>query len=164
MRGGETVTISDLTLTSTVHDVKTQYAQISGQLQDKIKILLNKKPAADLKTLSDLGITGDNVEFTVMLMGGGATPSATTPAASSPTVEKSDPQMMEIDSQTPAPESEKAQAEAETKPEAQMGSADEILKSEEFWSDLRGFLGQRLRDDGHGEKLAGIFREAYGRQ
>ena len=172
MRGGETVTISDLTLTSTIHDVKTQYSQKTSQLQDKIKLLLNKKPAADLKTLQELGVSGENVEFTVMLMGGGgATPSATTPA-----VEKSDPGIaapvvpaakedkMEVDSQAPAPESEKAQAEAESKPDAQASSAREILKTDEFWSDLKGFLGQRLRDEGEGQKVVTLFREAYSKR
>ena len=160
MRSGETITLADITLDSSIHDVKTQYAQKSGQPQDKIKLLLNKKPAADLKTLKELGVEGD-VEFSVMVMGGaGATPSAT-PSA----VETTDPiaaaapaaDEMEIDSQAPAPESEKAQAKAAP---SVANTAAEILKTEEFWADLKGFLVQRLRDQGEGEKLAQVFREA----
>ncbi|KAK5125431.1 hypothetical protein LTR85_000540 [Meristemomyces frigidus] len=175
MRGGETVTISDLTPDSTIHDVKTQYAQQSGQQQDKIKLLLNKKPAADLKTLKELGVEGESVELSVMIMGGGsgATPSGT-PSVQSPAVEKSEPSMpvtapapagdpMEVDKETPAPDSEKAQAEADEKPETNTGSAAEILKSDEFWADLKGFLSQRLRDEKEGEKLAQVFREAHGK-
>ncbi|KAK4548483.1 hypothetical protein LTR36_009393 [Oleoguttula mirabilis] len=173
MRGGETVTISDLTPDSTIHDVKTQYAQQSGQQQDKIKLLLNKKPAADLKTLKELGVEGESVELSVMIMGGGsgATPSAT-PVVQSPAVEKSEPSMpvpapgdpMEVDKEASAPESEKAQAEAGDAAEANAGSAAEILKSDEFWADLKGFLVQRLRDEKEGEKLVQVFREAHGKQ
>ncbi|KAK1074205.1 hypothetical protein LTR12_010801 [Friedmanniomyces endolithicus] len=172
MRGsGETIIVADLTLTSTIHDVKTSYAQQSGQPQDKIKLLLNKKPAADLKTLQELGVEGETVEFSVMVMGGGGS------AATTPAVEKSEPVMsapgsapaggddkMEVDSQTPAPASEKALAEADGKASAQGGTVVEMLKGEEFWADLKGFLAQRLRDEGEGEKLAEVFREAYGKR
>ncbi|KAK0285530.1 hypothetical protein LTR35_004869 [Friedmanniomyces endolithicus] len=168
MRGsGETITVADLTLTSTIHDVKTSYAQQSGQPQDKIKLLLNKKPAADLKTLQELGVEGGTVELSVMIMGGGGS------AATTPAVEKSEPVMsaplggddkMDVDSsQTPAPASEKAQAEADGKADAQGGTVAEMLKGEEFWADLKGFLAQRLRDEGEVEKLAKVFREAFGK-
>ncbi|KAK5741228.1 hypothetical protein LTR17_004168 [Elasticomyces elasticus] len=164
MRGGETVTVGDLTLTSTVHDVKTAYAGKSGVQQDKIKLLLNKKPAGDLKTLGELGVDGESVDFSVMIMGG-ATP-ATTPA-----VEKSEPTMpvpavgggedkMEIDSQ--APGSEKAQADAQEKAgDPKASGVDDMLQSEEFWADLKGFLTQRLRDEGEGAKLVEVFKAAY---
>lgn len=181
MRGGEALTISDLTPDSTIHHVKTQYAQQSGQPQDKIKLLFNKKPAADLKTLRELGVEGESVELSVMIMagGGGGGTGASTPAVQSPAVEKSEPSMsapasapagepagepMEVDKTASAPESEKAQAEAEEKPEAQTSSTEDILKSEEFWADLKGFLAQRLRDEGEGEKLALVFREACGKR
>ena len=88
MKGGETVTISDLTVDSTIHDVKTQFAQKSSLQQDKIRLLLNKKPAADLKSLKDLGVEGDTVEFSAMIMGGGG---ASTPGTATPPPEKSAP-------------------------------------------------------------------------
>lgn len=167
MRSGETITLSDITLNTTIHDLKSQYSAKSGAQLDKIKLLLNKKPAADLKTLKELGVEGD-VEFSVMLMGGGTggTPSATTPAT-----EKVEPLMaapvpaaaaedkMDVDPPAPAPESEKAQAEA-GEPKTQGEDVQSILKTEEFWADVKGFLAQRLRDDKEGERLAGVFREA----
>ena len=174
MRGGEAVTVTDLTLESTIHEVKTQYAQKSGHPQEKIKMLYNKKPAADLKTLKDLGISGESVDLSVMIMGAGTTPTPGSPAVSSPTTEKSQPTLptggaapsagdaMDVDKEAPAPASEKAQAEAETKPEAHTNTVSEILGSEEFWQDLKGFLGQRLRDETEGEKLMKAFREAHG--
>ncbi|EMC97423.1 hypothetical protein BAUCODRAFT_33139 [Baudoinia panamericana UAMH 10762] len=172
MRGGETVTLADLTLQSTIHDIKTQYAQQSSQPQDKIKLLLNKKPAADLKTLQELGVAGETVELSVMIMGAGA---ATPTAATTPAVEKSEPvapstaeppavDKMDVDEKTPAPSSEKAQAEAEAKPEAQANTAHQILASEEFWTDLKGFLSQRLRDDQEAGTLVQVFREAHAKQ
>ena len=39
-----------------------------------------------------------------------------------------------------------------------------MLAGEEFWVDLRGFLVQRLRDEGEGENVFGVFREAWDRQ
>ena len=166
MRSGETVTLSDITLDTSIHDLKSQYSQKANQPIDKVKLLLNRKPAADLKTLKELGVEG-NVEFTVMVMGGGSS----TPAVASPAVEKAEPPLpipapasdkMDIDSPDPAPESEKAQLEAQSK--AVASSASEILQTEEFWTDLKGFLAQRLRDQSEGEKLAGVFREAFKRR
>lgn len=172
MRTGETITIPDLTPdSSTIHDIKTIYAQKTGLQQDKIKLLLNKKPAADLKTLKELGVDAD-FELSVMIMGG-ATPSAGASQVSSPVVEKGEPVLaaaaapvavedkMDVDS--PAPESEKAQVEATEKASAGTDSAEGILQTEEFWSDLKGFLVQRLRDEEQGAKVAKTFREAWKR-
>lgn len=166
MRSGEAVTISDLELDSTIHDIKTQYAAKSGQPQDKIKLLYNKKPAADLKTLKDLGVERD-VELSVMIMGGGA-PSGT--PAMSPAVEKSQATLIPSaggtkDAVAPtasAPGSEEAGAQAEDKMDTapDTGSASAMLTTDEFWSDLKGFLTQRLRDEKEAERLAGLFREA----
>ncbi|KAI5365405.1 putative Ubiquitin-like domain-containing protein [Septoria linicola] len=168
MKAGDTVTLSDVTLDTTIYDIKSQYAQQTSLQQDKIKLLLNKKPTADLKTLKDLGVEG-NVEFSIMIMGGsGATPRAQSPAVSSPSAfapppapataeSKGDP--MDIDGKTGAPDSEAAANEAAEK-EPSADTAAGILKTEEFWTDLQGFLSQRLRDEKEGQRLAGVFREA----
>jgi ubiquitin-like protein 4 len=172
MRGGDTVTITNLTQQSTIHDVKTQYAQKSGQQQEKIKLLLNKKPAADLKTLQELGVDGESVELSVMIMGGGG---SGTPSASSPAVEKSNPvpsapsasapdsDKMDVDSQGAKPGIEKSHTQMEGQPEAKANSTVDTLKSDAFWADLKTFLAQRLQDDGEGERLAKLFREALGK-
>lgn len=175
MRSGDAVTIEGLTLESTIHDVKTQYAAQSGQPQDRVKLLLQKKPAADLKTLKELGVEGENVEFSVMVMGGGSTGSGAVSGVSSPVVEKSEPLAAakedvgvpggrdgtEMDGQqAAAPDSEQAQAQADEKV-AEPAAAEGMLQTEEFWTDLQGFLAQRLRDEKEGEKLVGTFREAW---
>lgn len=41
-------------------------------------------------------------------------------------------------------------------------SGKDVLGTEQFWSDLKGFLVQRIRDEKEGERLAGVFREAAG--
>ncbi|GAB1743208.1 hypothetical protein NU219Hw_g9064t1 [Hortaea werneckii] len=188
---GDATSIPDLTLETTLHEIKTRYAQLSGLAVEKVKVLHNKKPAGDLKTLREVLVgsgTKDvaniaNVELSVMIMGGAAGTGSTTssqpgsPAVSSPTTEKSqaaagpgaasaattattagkgDP--MDVDKDTPGPDSEKAQAEAGEKPEARTSTVTEILGSDEFWADLKGFLAQRLRDEEEGERLAKRFR------
>ncbi len=161
MRSGATAALFHVTLDTTIHHIKTQYSERTNQPLDKIKLLLNKKPAADLKTLKELGIT-DHVELGVMVMGG----AASTPAASSPAIEKAPildmppADKMDIDSQGAAPLSEKAQTDAAKGTES-VATAQSILETEEFWTDLKGFLSQRLRDQEEGQKLGGIFREAW---
>lgn len=168
MKTGETVTLSSIALDSTIYEIKSQYAQQTSLSQDKIKLLLNKKPTADLKTLKDLGVDSD-VEFSVMVMGGGVpTPRAQSPAVSAPssafapppvpapTESRGDP--MDVDNKTGAPDSEAAANEAAEK-ETSANSSAEILKTDEFWTDLKGFLSQRLRDEKEGERLATLFRE-----
>ncbi|CAK4033008.1 hypothetical protein CB0940_09316 [Lecanosticta acicola] len=173
MRAGQadTVTLSDISLDTTIHEIKTQYAAKTSLPQDKIKLLLNKKPTQDLKTLKELGVPADrdDVEFSVMLMGA----SGTTPRTQSPAVTEKEraPEpavsvpaagdKMEIDEKSPAPESEKAHAEAEKTSPLGGESASAVLKTEEFWADLKGFLSQRLRDEKEGEKLSAVFRDAW---
>jgi hypothetical protein len=183
MRGGETVSIPDLDLSTSIYDIKDQYAKQTSQAHEKIKVLLNKKPAADLKTLKELGVSGD-VEFSLMILGGGgATPSSGTPKASSPAVEKADPadsvpvpevpapstgDKMDIDepASASAPGSEQAQTEAEHAPASKAAtgagpSGPGALNTIEFWNDLQDFLAQRLRDTEEAQRLSKVFKMAW---
>lgn len=162
MRNGETIDIPNITLDTTIHDLKTQYASKTSIPQDKIKVLYNKKPVTDLKTLKDIGI-GSDAELSLMIMGGsGGTPRAQSPAvaAEKERVPVPEPKgdAMQVDEKTSAPESEKANAEAEEKKEAEGAAA--ILKTNEFWADLGGFLSQRLRDDEVAARLLTVFKSA----
>lgn len=151
------MTLSGTSLDDTIHDVKSRYAQKIGLSLDKIKLLLNKKPAADLKTLSELNVDKD-IEITAMLMGGATaevSPAAAAAGVAPNTEEKAVEDKMEIDS---APGSEQAQVEAEA---AAGSGAQEALKTDEFWSDLEGFLAQRLRDQEEASKLAKLFKQAW---
>lgn len=52
--------------------------------------------------------------------------------------------------------------EEEVEPVVAMGdSGREVLDKEEFWGDLRGFLVQRLRDEGERERVWSVFRGAW---
>lgn len=179
MRGGEPVTIPNLALETSIYEIKEQYAKQTSLPHEKIKVLLNKKPAADLKTLKELGVTGD-VEFSVMVLGGGgATPNAGTPNVGSPAIEKADPAAsvptpaapstaddMVIDEQASFPGSEKAQIQAESSsaPGAASGagpSGPGALNTIEFWNDLQDFLSQRLRDTEEAQRLNKVFKMAW---
>lgn len=114
---------------------------------DKLKLLYNKKPVSDSKTLKDvLGPDGEGagagakgVEFSVMVMGGAATLAA---AAAKKAAESSEGGGEKTD---------------ESGVVAQGLSGEGVLATEEFWDDLKGFLQQRVRD----EKVAGEATEAF---
>jgi len=46
-------------------------------------------------------------------------------------------------------------------PVAQGPSGIEVLRTEEFWVDLKGFLTQRLRNEQEGDKLLEVFKKAW---
>lgn len=48
----------------------------------------------------------------------------------------------------------------EDKMEVEMGHGGDVLKTEAFWADLRGFLVQRLKDEGEGDRVVKVFRNA----
>lgn len=180
MRGGETTTLTNISLENSVHDIKAQYAQRISSPLEKIKLLLNKKPAADLKTLQELGIDGD-VELSAMVMGGGTTEATSgsvtsgaeihkTPMAATtaptPKIDTSADEM-EVDSQAAHPGSEKAQMQAEESVTGTTGagpSGPGALHTVDFWQDLEGFLTQRLRDKAEAEKLNALFKHAWANQ
>ncbi|OQO03719.1 hypothetical protein B0A48_10384 [Cryoendolithus antarcticus] len=174
VRGGEgPVTLEGVGLDTSVHDLKTKYAEKTALPQEKIKLLYNKKPAGDLKTLKELGVTGSTVELGVMVLGGAS--AAVTPAA----VEKGNPindttpavpavpaaaaeDKMDVDdppSAIPGPGSETAKAESEGKAKGPSGPG--ALNTGEFWTDLQEFLTQRLRDGEEAERLIKVFKIAW---
>ena len=127
-------------LSTSVHDLKQNVSEQSGIPAEKIKLLYKKKPCADSKTLKELLADGDvDVEFSVMVMGGA---SSTAGGGSA---------------ESPSPTEEPSEA-----PAAQGPSGEALLKTEEFWEDLKGFLAQRLKDQKMSEQLSGIFRKAWG--
>jgi hypothetical protein len=124
-------------LGTSAYDLKSAYASKSGAAVDKIKLLYNKKPVTDSKTLKDLlgdaAESTNDVEFTVMVMGG-------VPAAASPGIQPPEP---------------------EAAPVAQGPSGADVLKEDAFWVDLRGFLQQRIRDNTEAARLSSLFRSAW---
>lgn len=46
-------------------------------------------------------------------------------------------------------------------PAVQGPSGLEVIESVEFWSDLEGYLMQRVRDEGRSKKLVQVFKEGF---
>lgn len=128
-------------MSTSIHDLKQTVAEQASISAEKIKLLYKKKPCADSKTLKDLLAEGEvDVEFSVMVMGGGAASSMAGGAAAEENVG------MEGASEGSV---------------AQGPSGEALLGTEEFWEDLRGFLMQRLKDQKMSEQLSGAFRRAW---
>ena len=159
LKGSDQLDLQAQPPNTTVLELKAQYAEKFSLDKTKIKLLLNKRPCTDLKTLKDIlpDPLPTKADFSVMLLAGASTPSqASTPAPASPAVKADDSQKLPPDS---APLSEHAQAEAEALPHAH-DTATQMLQNDEFWADLKDFLVQRLRDEDQGERLVRIFRKA----
>jgi hypothetical protein len=134
--------LQEQSLDTSILDLKNAVAREVGlEGVGKVRVLWQKKPCADSKSVKDvvgdLEVGGEGVEFSVMIIGGvgGADDSK----KSEPTTE------MEVD----------------TPPVAQGPSGEEVLGTEEFWGDLRGFLVQRLRDEGKAGEVFEAFRGAW---
>lgn len=97
-------------------------------------MLYKKKPCPDSKTVKEIlgdQDVGEEVEFSIMVIGG-------------------------------ATANQDGQTMGETKgPVAQGPSGDEVLGTEGFWDDLRGFLVQRIRDEGKATEVWETFRKGW---
>lgn len=119
-----------------------------------IKVLYNKKPCADSKTIKDvLGSDEpgpEEVEFSIMIMGGAANAAAGTEekGGEEETKEAAEGEGDKLAVDTPVST-------------AQGPSGDEVLESEEFWDDLKGFLSQRLKDEGKAKEVVETFRQGW---
>ncbi len=124
--------LSSQTLNTSIHDVKAAVAKETGIAEDKIKILHKKKPILDSKVLKDLvGEDDTAVEFSVMVMGGAATAAA-------------------------------IGGKQDTQNEVAQGlSGADVLQTQDFWADLKGFLLQRIRDEQLAAELTSTFQEAW---
>jgi len=131
---------SDQSMSTSIHDLKQTVAEQAAISAEKIRLLYKKKPCADSKTLKGLLAEGEvDVEFSVMVMGGSASSTAAGGAV----------------------EENGSTEEASEGPAAQGPSGEALLKTEEFWEDLKGFLMQRLKDQKMSEQLSGVFKRAW---
>ena len=132
------LSLPDTDLGTSVLGLKEMVAkELKMEGTDKIRLLYKRKPAGDVKTIKEVvgkEDVGQEVEFGIMIMG-----------------YKEDSTRKDED--TPMKDAEI--------PVAQGLSGEEVLRGEEFWTDLRGFLVQRLRDEGEAGKLFDKFREAW---
>lgn len=132
------LSLSSQSLTTSIHDLKTAVAKeigVQGLQKENIRVLYKKKPCSDSKTVKEVvgdEDVGKEVEFSVMVIGGAVT----------------------------GQEGSKS-GEAEKGSVAQGPSGDEVLGSEEFWGDLKGFLVQRLRDEEKAGEAWEVFKEGW---
>ena len=106
---------------------------------DRIRVLYKRKPAGDVKTIKEVVGEDDveqEVDFGVMVMG----------YKEDATKKDEDTPMKDVEG-----------------PVAQGASGEEVLTGEDFWIDLRGFLVQRLQDEGKAGEVFHKFRESWER-
>lgn len=143
------ISLPSRSLEMSVLDLKNAVAEKLGESgTEKIRLLYKKKPCADSKTVKD--VVGNEpvasaVEFSVMVIGG----SAGLEETKSATQEGGDVAMTG------------AEEGSTDGPVAQGPSGQEVLQSEEFWIDLKGFLVQRVRDEDAAGKMFDAFRKAW---
>lgn len=120
--------------------------------------MYKKKPVADSKTVAEvIGDAEGDVEFTVMVMGG-ATPSSASARTSVQSEVQSPPAVAPT-------EAEKGLGESGSCTKAPSGavgpSGKEIVVTDEFWTDLRSFVQQRIKDESESERLISVFKTAW---
>ena len=148
------VRLPEQDLGSSILDLKTAVVKQMGEdsvQMSSVKILYKKKPCADSKTVKEVlgeeevdSLRGKEVEFGIMVMG--YKPKAST------------------EDQGTSSSGDKMEGVESTIPVAQGSSGGEELEKEEFWGDLKGFLSQRLRDEGKAGEAFDVFREAWRRK
>lgn len=122
---------------------------------EKIKLLYNKKPVpASKKTVSDVLQgerleKGKTVDMGVMIIGGAPDPPARASAVSGGA------DVPRAGKETPAPLSETTETteKVSSPPPVQGPSGTAILATEEFWTDLQGYLEQRVKDEAQALRL-----------
>ncbi|EAQ83828.1 hypothetical protein CHGG_10232 [Chaetomium globosum CBS 148.51] len=142
-------------LTTSLAEIKEQLAAETGIPLDKIKLLAGKKPVGDSKVLKELvssseGAGAGGVELGVMVLGGGAVFFKGLGGKEGGKEERG-----------VGGEGGGEVTAAAAAPVAQGLSGEGVLKTEVFWEDLKGFLQQRVRDEGVAGDALGVFRGAW---
>ncbi|KAK4237653.1 cell-cycle control medial ring component [Achaetomium macrosporum] len=147
----------DLTLpaqapSTSLAEIKERVVQETGIEFGKIKLLFNKKPVGDSKALKDLGIQENGVvEVGVMVLGG----------ANVTLKKKQEPGQGQGPGQGLGQEEGASASATASAPVAQGLSGVGVLETGQFWEDLKGFLQQRVRDEGVAGEALGVFRAAW---
>lgn len=124
--------------TTSVLDLKAFIAAEISVPVDKMKILHTRKPVADSKVLSDLVKSVDEKEIELSFMlNPGVVPSA----------KKTDEEARAADESANKMDIDEA--------------AEEVVETEAFWTDLQGFLLQRLKNEGRANEVFAVFKGAW---
>ena len=125
------IVLKSQSLLTSILDLKTEVSSQSSIPADKIRILHKKKPVGDAKVLKDL-VSEEETSVEFSVMVMGGAASV-----------------------------KKEWGAVTATPVAPEPSGTEVLRTDEFWEDLKGFLTQRLKDQGQGEKVCGLFRKTW---
>jgi hypothetical protein len=157
---------------------------------DKIKILSSKKPIPPSKktvaeVISDAPPSTKDVEFGIMVMGGCPDPPPSAPttlfaasqqtqpadgpgsenATASAAKSAPEPAVTGFDGRptSSTPMEGISSSQSPTQPVVQPGgmAGKIVLATDGFWTDLEGFLEQRLKDATEAKNLSGVFRRAW---
>jgi ubiquitin-like protein 4 len=116
---------------TSILDLKIEVSNQSSIPVDKIRILHKKKPVGDAKVLKDLVGEEETSVEFSVMVMGGAA-------------------------------SVKREGNAvATTPVERGPSGTGVLRTDEFWEDLKGFLAQRIKNQGEGERVYGLFKKAW---
>jgi len=148
---GSPVALTNQTPDSSIYDVKAACAAQAGYLPEKVKVLWERKPVSDSKTVRE--VVGDavkedtEVEMGVMFVG------QPTEKAASTADKEAEP--------APVGEEEEVwhEAEAPVAPGQEHGRA--VLETDAFWDDLHSFVSQRIKDDEVTNDLVAGFRKSW---
>ncbi|KAK3293284.1 cell-cycle control medial ring component [Chaetomium fimeti] len=158
------LTLPAVALTTSLAEIKERVVAETGIPLDKIKLLVGKKPVGDSKVLKELvssssssgGVGG--VELGVMVLGGGA---AFFKGVGGAVGGKKVDGAAAAGAGSGAGEVGGEGEAAVAAPVAQGLSGEGVLKTEAFWEDLKGYLQQRVRDEGVAGDALGVFRGAW---
>ena len=118
---------------ASIHDLKVAVAEELGEKgTEKIRVLYKKKPCADSKTIGD--VVGEEVRGEVEFA------------------------VMVIGWTAAAMGADTVMSEA---PVAQGMSGEAVVNTDEFWEDLKGWLLQRVRDEGVAAEAVGCFKQGW---
>ncbi|KAL8778059.1 MAG: hypothetical protein Q9213_007578, partial [Squamulea squamosa] len=148
-------------LSTSIFELKQRVAkELQRENTDGIKILYQRKPCSDAKTvkevIGDEGAKGGVVELGVMVVGGAAAASAPPAVGGESKKEEGGKGEEEEDVKMGGVEDGKGEV-----PAAQGPSGEEVLGSAEFWEDLKGWLMQRVRDEGKADEVWSLFKRGW---
>lgn len=138
---------------TSIYDLKSRLGVQTGYLPDKLKILWERKPITDSKTLSEVvGKEDGEVEMAVMYSGAPA-------AVPQPDVQA--PLGTDASKDRTADISSADKMEVDETPVAQGQSGKNVLETDQFWSDLQDFVVQRVRDQVVGKEAVSLWKQAW---
>ncbi|KAF3918839.1 hypothetical protein ABW20_dc0101392 [Dactylellina cionopaga] len=136
-------------LTVTIQFIKTTISSKTGVPADKIRLMIKGKILGDSKTLSEVVEDGGEVTISVMVTGGYTVGEQAPPPDTTAVAEV-------------AEKAETAEEIVKMDIDSEVGDVVNVLEGEQFWTDLEGFLLQKVGKEEVAKEVAGLFKKAWG--